>query len=252
MKTNPAHPIARPPRSTVRVALVEDQKDLCDSWVRIIEAFGGFTCTCTCASAEEAVRVIPEARPDVILMDIRLPRMSGIECTSRLKELLPATPVVILTVLDDDELIFRALKAGADGYLLKRSKPADLRAALLEVLAGGAPMSSAIARRVVRSFRGPPVNPKNEAHLSTREIEVLGLLSQGLSNKEIADQMRLSIETVRSYLKTIYEKLHVHCRTEAVMRYTANRSANSMGNPAQAPGDVKAEEGAFRILKPSD
>lgn len=230
MKPNPATTLTRTARSTVGVALVEDQKDLCDSWVRIIEAFGGFTCTCTCASAEEAVRAIPEARPDVILMDIRLPRMSGIECTSRLKELLPATPIVILTVLDDDELIFRALEAGADGYLLKRSKPADLRAALLDVLAGGAPMSGAIARRVVRSFRKPPANPRNEAHLSTREIEVLGLLSSGLSNKEIADQMRLSIETVRSYLKTIYEKLHVHCRTEAVMRYAASRPVNPMAN----------------------
>jgi DNA-binding NarL/FixJ family response regulator len=228
------------PRSPVSVALVEDQQDLCDSWVRIIEAFGGFSCICTCASAEEAVRVIPEARPDVILMDIRLPRMSGIECTSQLKKLLPATPIVILTVLDDDELIFRALEAGADGYLLKRSKPADLRTALLDVLAGGAPMSSAIARRVVRSFRRPPINPRNEAHLSTREIEVLGLLSRGLSNKEIADQMRLSIETVRSYLKTIYEKLHVHCRTEAVMRYTANRAANPAATPNSIPGKFPA------------
>jgi len=231
MKPNPASPLTRAARSAISVALVEDQKDLRDGWVRIIEAFGGFECICTCASAEEAVRMIPEARPDVILMDIRLPRMSGIECTSRLKELLPATPIVILTVLDDDELIFRALEAGADGYLLKRSKPADLRVALLDVLAGGAPMSSAIARRVVRSFRRPPANPSNEAQLSTREIEVLGLLSHGLSNKEIADQMRLSIETVRSYLKTIYEKLHVHCRTEAVMRYTANRPAGSMVIP---------------------
>ncbi len=168
--------------------------------------------------------MIPKARPDVVLMDIRLPRMSGIECTPRLKELLPGTPIVILTVLDDDELIFRALQAGADGYLLKRSKPAELRTALLDVLNGGAPMSSAIARRVVRSFRRPPANPRNEAHLSTREIEVLSLLSNGLSNKEIADQLRLSVETVRSYLKTIYDKLHVRCRTEAVIRYNANRS----------------------------
>jgi DNA-binding NarL/FixJ family response regulator len=211
--------------AAISVALVEDQEDLCRSWVRIIESFGGFECVCTCPSAEEAVRRIPEARPGVILMDIRLPRMSGIECTSRLKELLPTTSIVILTVLDDDELIFRALQAGADGYLLKRSKPAELRSALLDVLNGGAPMSSAIARRVVRSFRRPPANPRNEAHLSTREIEVLSLLSGGLSNKEIADQMRLSVETVRSYLKTIYDKLHVRCRTEAVIRYNANRSA---------------------------
>lgn len=228
MKSTPASaPSQLSHQRSISVALVEDQEDLRRSWVQIIESFGGFECSCTCASAEEGVRVIPDARPDVILMDIRLPRMSGIECTSRLKVLLPATPIVILTVLDDDELIFRALEAGADGYLLKRSKPADLRAALLDVLNGGAPMSSAIARRVVRSFRRPPANPRNEAHLSTREIEVLGLLSRGLSNKEIADQMRLSVETVRSYLKTIYEKLHVRCRTEAVIRYTANRPAAS-------------------------
>lgn len=233
--------------STISVALVEDQKDLCQSWVRIIESFGGFECICTCASAEEAICVIPEARPDVILMDIRLPRMSGIECTSRLKELLPATPIVILTVLDDDELIFRALEAGADGYMLKRSKPTDLRTALLDVLEGGAPMSSAIARRVVRSFRRPPANPRNQTHLSTREIEVLDLLSRGLSNKEIADQMRLSIETVRSYLKTIYEKLHVHCRTEAVIRYTANLPASSMADSDN--GREKLTTAGSRIQK---
>ena|ERR1035437_5781872 len=228
MKPNPANaPSQFSNQRNLRVAMVEDQEDLCRSWVQIIDTFGGFECVCTCASAEEAVRVIPDARPDVILMDIRLPRMSGIECTSRLKVLLPATPIVILTVLDDDELIFRALEAGADGYLLKRSKPADLRAALLDVLNGGAPMSSAIAGRVVRSFRRPPSNPRNEVHLSTREIEVLGLLSRGLSNKEIADHLRLSIETVRSYLKTSYEKLHVRCRTEAVICYKANRPASS-------------------------
>lgn len=224
MKPIPANAASqRSSQSVTRVALVEDQEELCRSWVQIIETFPGFECVCTCASAEEAVRVIPTVRPDVILMDIRLPRMSGIDCTSQLKVLLPATPIVILTVLDDDGLIFRALEAGADGYLLKRSKPADLRAALLDVLDGGAPMSSAIARRVVRSFRRPPANPRNEAHLSMREIELLGLLSRGLSNKEIAEEMRLSVETVRSYLKSIYEKLHVRCRTEAVIRFHAHR-----------------------------
>ncbi len=241
MNSSPANtPSQLSCQSRISVALVEDQKELCRSWVRIIETFGGFTCACTCATAEEAVRVIPDARPDVILMDIRLPRMSGIECTSRLKVVLPTTPIVILTVLDDDELIFRALEAGADGYLLKRSKPADLRAALLDVLSGGAPMSSAIAWRVVRSFRRPPANPRNEARLSTREIEVLGLLSRGLSNKEIADQMRLSVETVRSYLKTIYDKLHVRCRTEAVIRYNANRAASPLANADTASDKLAA------------
>ena len=214
--------LSKPASATIGVALVEDQKDLADSWMRIIDSFSGFACVCICASAEEAIRVIPEVRPAVVLMDIRLPRMSGIECTSRLKALLPNTPIIILTVLDDDELIFRTLEAGADGYMLKRSKPADLREALLDVLSGGAPMSGAIARRVVRSFRRAPANPRNdEAHLSARETEVLGFLSRGLSNKEIAEHLHLSVETVRSYLKTIYDKLHVRCRTEAVLRYTS-------------------------------
>lgn len=210
-------------KSITRVVLVEDQKELSKQWVGIIDTFQDIECIGTCASGEEAVERIPKLDPDVILMDIRLPRMSGIECTSRLKELLTSTPIVILTVLDDDELIFRALEAGADGYLLKRSKPTDLRAALLDVLNGGAPMSSAIARRVVSSFKRPA--PKFlDAQLSTREAEVLKFLSRGFSNKEIADQVELSVETVRTYLKSIYKKLHVRSRTEAVLRYTPSRT----------------------------
>jgi DNA-binding NarL/FixJ family response regulator len=211
--------------SVRRVVLVEDQKELCEQWVRIIETFKDIECIATCGSGEEAVDRIPRIHPDVILMDIRLPLMSGIECTSRLKELLPATPIVILTVLDDDELIFQALEAGADGYLLKRSKPADLRDALLDVLNGGAPMSSAIARRVVCSFKRQAATLAN-IQLSVREAEVLKFLSKGFSNKEIADQVELSVETVRTYLKNIYKKLHVRSRTEAVLRYGPARPVN--------------------------
>ena len=221
---NPAAFQTEPSVKTItRVVLVEDQKELSKQWVGIIDTFKDIECIGTCASGEEAIERIPQFNPDVILMDIRLPRMSGIECTSRLKELLPATPIVILTVLDDDELIFRALEAGADGYLLKRSKPTDLRAALLDVLNGGAPMSSAIARRVVSSFKRPaPKLP--DVQLSIREAEVLKFLSRGFSNKEIADQIELSVETVRTYLKSIYKKLHVRSRTEAVLRYTPSRT----------------------------
>lgn len=210
-----------PVNSMTRIVLVEDQKELCRQWRQIIETFKYFECVGTYASGEEAVKRIPQIRPDVILMDIRLPQMSGIECTSRLKELLPTTLIVILTVLDDDELIFRALEAGADGYLLKRSKPSDLRMALLEVINGGAPMSSAIARRVVSSFkkRSPALG---NIQLSTREAEVLKFLSRGFSNKEIADEIALGVETVRTYLKTIYKKLHVRSRTEAVIRYSSH------------------------------
>jgi DNA-binding NarL/FixJ family response regulator len=158
------------------------------------------------------------------LMDIFLPRMSGIECTARLKALLPKTPIVILTASDDDEMVFLALEAGADGYLLKRTKPADLRAALLDVLSGGAPMTSEIARRVVESFRQKSRGRDDSVSLTAREEETLLLLTKGYSNKEIADRLNLGVETVRSHLKHIYEKMHVRSRAEAVARYMSGRN----------------------------
>lgn len=210
-------------RAPLRVALVEDEQKIRASWSRLIDSFPDFACVCECGSGEQALRLIPSIKPDVVLMDVLLPGMSGIECTLRLKELLPRTQTIILTALDDDQLIFRALEAGADGYLLKRTKPADLRAALLDVLGGGAPMTSAIARRVVESFRRSQ-NRQDTAQLSAREDELLELLSKGYSNKEIADQTQLSVETVRSYLKRIYEKMHVRSRTEAAVRYLHSKS----------------------------
>ena len=212
--------------SPLRVALVEDQREIRDNWKRLIESFADFKCICTCASAEEALRLILLALPDVVLMDIYLPRMSGIECTARLKALLPKTQIVILTAVDDDELVFLALEAGADGYLLKRTKPADLRAALLDVFTGGAPMSSEIARRVVESFRRRAKARDEASNLSPREERVLELLSKGYSNKEIAEQLDLSVDTVRSHLKHIYDKMHVRSRTEAVARYVAANPGN--------------------------
>jgi DNA-binding NarL/FixJ family response regulator len=201
-----------------RIALVEDKPDIRESWSRLIASFADFSCVCICSSGEEALRLIPAAQPDVVLMDIFLPRMSGIECTSRLKALLPKTQILILTAVDDDEMVFLALEAGADGYLLKRTKPADLRAALLDVRTGGAPMSSEIARRVVESFRRKTRN-RDEVGLTAREEEILVMLSKGYSNKEIADRLNLGVETVRTHLKHIYEKMHVRSRTEAVARY---------------------------------
>jgi DNA-binding NarL/FixJ family response regulator len=211
---------SKPP---IRVALVEDQRDTRESWTRLISSFPDFTCFLTCASAEEALRVIPEEKPDVILMDVFLPRMSGIECTSRLKGLLPDTPIVMLTASDEDEILFLALESGADGYLLKRTKPMELREALLDVLSGGAPMTSEIARHVVASFRrkGGGVDPS--ISLTAREEETLVLLTNGYSNKEIADHLGLSIETVRSHLKNIYTKMHVRSRAEAVAHYMSKR-----------------------------
>jgi DNA-binding NarL/FixJ family response regulator len=208
----------------LRIALVEDKPDVRESWARLIGAFKDFACVCQCGSGEEALKAIPAAKPDVVLMDIFLPRMSGIECTARLKEVLPKTPIVILTMSDDDEVVFRALQAGADGYLLKRTKPADLRAALLDVLSGGAPMTSEIARRVVEAFRQKGRARDDAVTLTAREEETLVLLTKGFSNKEIADHLNLGIETVRSHLKHIYEKMHVRSRAEAVARYITGRS----------------------------
>jgi DNA-binding NarL/FixJ family response regulator len=207
----------------VRVALVEDQRDTRESWSRLISSFQDFTCICTCASGEEALRMIPVEKPDVVLMDVFLPRMSGIECTSRLKAMLPEIPIVMLTASDEDEILFLALESGADGYLLKRTKPMELRDALLDVLSGGAPMTSEIARHVVASFRlkGSGLDPS--ISLTTREEEILVLLTKGYSNKEIADYLNLSIETVRSHLKNIYTKMHVRSRAEAVAHYMSKR-----------------------------
>jgi DNA-binding NarL/FixJ family response regulator len=221
MKTAHSNPAA--PR-TVKVVLVEDKPDVRDSWTRLINSLPGFTCTGSCASGEEALRTIPSLAPDVVLMDIFLPRMSGIECTSRLKLLLPKVQILILTAVEDDELVFMALQSGADGFLLKRTKPEDLRAAMLDVIGGGAPMTSEIARRVVESFRKASRLPKDTVRLSTREEEVLILLSKGYANKEIAAELAISVETVGSHLKHIYEKMHVRSRAEAVARYMTEKS----------------------------
>ena len=219
--TRPAEPAAKP---RIKVALVEDQPKARESWIKLINSFPDFTCICACATGEEAVRTLPAELPDVVLMDIFLPRMSGIECTVRLKAQLPQTQIVILTAMDDQELVFLALEAGADGYLLKRTKPADLRTALLDVLGGGAPMTSQIARRVIESFRQKAKIRDESTRLSMREEQILVLLSQGHSNKMIADKLTLSIDTVCSHLKHVFTKLHVSSRTEAVVRYMASKT----------------------------
>jgi DNA-binding NarL/FixJ family response regulator len=211
-------------KALVKVVLVEDKPGVRESWVKLVNSLPGFNCIHACISGEDALRVIPALKPAVVLMDIFLPRMSGIECTARLKLEMPNLQILMLTAVEDDELVFMALEAGADGYLLKRTKPDDLKTAMLDVLGGGAPMSSEIARRVVQSFRRASHQTKQSVHLTTREEEVLILLSKGYANKEIADQLSISAETVGSHLKHIYEKMHVRSRTEAVARYMTSRS----------------------------
>ena len=198
--------------------MVEDIDGVRAGLVQLLDSIEGFVCVQACASGEDAVKRLPALRPDIVLMDIYLSRMSGIECTARLKESLPACQIVILTSSDDEELVFPALEAGADGYLLKHCRPEELRRGLLDVRQGGVPMTSGIARRVAEFFRRRS-RPADEVRLSQRETEVLGLIARGLGNKEIADRLSLSVETIRSYLKNIYEKMHVHSRAEAVAKY---------------------------------
>ena len=203
----------------ISVAIVEDNETVRQTLNELIEATPGFHCVCTCATGKEALVEIPRAKPDVVLMDIHLPGESGIVCTARLKERLPDLQVIILTVYKDIELIFQALKAGASGYLLKRAPTEDILRALKEVRSGGAPMTGEIARLIVQSFQTPSTRGSDMQGLTRRELEILELLAEGISNKEIATRIGISFETVRTHLGHIYEKLHVQGRTEAVTRF---------------------------------
>lgn len=167
------------------------------------------------------MRIVPARRPDVVLMDIRLPGMSGIDCVAELKHTLPALQVIMLTVYEDSESIFRALKAGANGYLVKSSPPSKLLEAILDVSKGGAPMSSTIARKVVQHFHLSQPASTGAEELSPREREVLDLLASGYIYKEIGEKLGIGVETVRTYVKNICEKMHVRSRLEAVARHRA-------------------------------
>ena len=203
----------------ITVAIVEDNRDFRTTLARYVDEAPGHRCVCTCGSSEEALQKLPRLLPDVVLMDIHLPSMSGLDCTRKLKELCPSVQILILTVYEDNERIFGALKAGAAGYLLKRADPADILNAIADVKQGGAPMSSQIARRVVQSFRETPRETLKEEKLSAREEEILQHLSKGYATKEIADRLSVSTNTVRTHLQHIYEKLHVRSRTEAVVKF---------------------------------
>ena len=213
-----------PSHALIRVALVEDDEAVRASLRVLIHGANGFVCVSDCANAEEALQRIPLEKPDVVLMDINLPKMSGIECVRRLKAELPRTQIIMLTMYEDDHCVFDSLTAGASGYLLKRTPHAEILEAILDVHQGGSPMTSSIARRVVRAVRGlraaePAAASSELAHVSPREEEILGLLAKGYRYKEIAETLGLSVETVRTHLRRIYEKLHVSSRTEAVVKF---------------------------------
>lgn len=208
------------------VGIVEDDLLLRNTLNRLIGEARGFRCVAACATGEEALEKLPAANPAVIIMDLNLPRMTGIECIQHLNVRLPSTPIIVLTVYEDGEHIFRALQAGACGYLLKRSEPEEVLEAIKDAREGGAPMSSQIARRVVLSFRKPVQGPTTNG-LTDRETQLLAFLSQGFANKEIADKMHISVPTVRTHLRHIYEKLHVRSRTEAVVKLLASSPAGT-------------------------
>ncbi len=203
----------------ITVSIVEDSEQLRGTLARIINRADGFRCLSQYASAEDALEKLPQSPPDVVLMDINLPGMNGVECVRRLKPLLPKTQVMMLTVYEDTENIFNALAAGANGYMLKRTPQAELMAAIREVHNGGSPMTTHIARKVVQSFQQSIASHQPTENLSAREQEVLDCLSHGFLYKEIAEKLGISYETVHTYIRRIYEKLQVRTRTEAVAKF---------------------------------
>ncbi len=204
---------------SIPVSIVEDNPQVRGSLAKLIDGAPGFRCVSRHGSAEDALVEIPKVKPEVVLMDINLPGINGVECVRRLKPLLPGAQIIMLTVYQNTEHIFNALAAGATGYMLKQTPPAELLAAIKEVHAGGSPMSSHIARKIVQSFQHLPTVAAGSESLSPREAEVLDLLAKGFLYKEIAEQMKVSYATVHTHIRHIYEKLHVRSRTEAVAKH---------------------------------
>ena len=203
----------------IKVAIVEDDEGLRSSLVSLIRRAAALKFVGDYPDAETALKKIPASAPDVVLMDINLPGMNGVECVRQLKTALPAVQILMLTVYEDSDSLFNSFKAGASGYLLKRTASARLIEAIQDVHAGGSPMTPQLARRVVQFLSRPAEANSPIPRLTPGEQEFLDQLAKGYAYKEIADRMNISIDTVRSYVRTVYEKLHVHSRTEAVVKY---------------------------------
>jgi len=204
---------------SIAVSIVEDDARVRGSLSKLIDSTPGFRCVSNHSSAEDALKEIPKFKPNVVLMDINLPGINGVECSRQLKPQMPATQIIMLTVYQNTEHIFNALAAGATGYMLKQTPPVELIAAIKEVNAGGSPMSGHIARKIVQSFQQPVSTTPEAQSLSPREAEVLDLLAKGFLYKEIAESMKVTYATVHTHIRHIYEKLHVRSRTEAVAKH---------------------------------
>jgi DNA-binding NarL/FixJ family response regulator len=210
----------------IRVSIVEDDDRIRKSLSALIDGSEGFRCVGAHCGVEEALRDIPPARPDVVLLDINLQGNSGIDCIQELKSLLPTVKILMYTVYEDEERLFKSLRAGANGYLLKRTPPAKLLEAISDVHAGNSAMSSQIARLVVKYFH--QLGPAHDTEtLTARELDILRHLAKGYQNKEIADLCGIGFDTVRSHLRNIYEKLHVNSRTEAVVKFLGRGNLSS-------------------------
>lgn len=204
---------------SISVSIIEDDAGVRTTLARLIDSSPGFRCVSQHPSAESALREIPKTYPEVVLMDINLPGLSGVECVRRLKPLLPQTQIIMLTVYQKAEHIFDALTAGATGYLLKQTPADELLEAIRDVHGGGSPMNSSIARKIVQSFQKPVPVAIEAADLSPRESEILDLLAKGFLYKEIAEKIGITFATVHTHIRHIYEKLHVRSRTEAVAKH---------------------------------
>jgi DNA-binding NarL/FixJ family response regulator len=209
----------------IKVAIIEDDAKVREMLTVLVSATRELKWIGSYPNSEMALKHLPRDWPDVIMMDINLPNMSGIECAAKVKEQHPPTQIVMLTAYEDKERIFDSLKAGASGYLLKRASPMEILEAISEVHGGGSPMSSSIARQVVQYFRQRPSKDDTE-NLTTREVEILELLAQGYLYKEIGEKLSIATGTVRNHLQHIYEKLHVRSRTEAVVKFLSKTKSS--------------------------
>jgi DNA-binding NarL/FixJ family response regulator len=204
---------------SIKVSIVEDNPGTRESLSKMLQRTPELEFLQAYPNGEAALRGVTQAIPDVILMDIRLPGMSGIECVAQIKEKLPQVSVLMLTTYEESDLIFESLRAGAIGYLLKNMPPAELMNAVVQARTGGSPLSMRIARKIVNHFQEKESAASDLSRLTQREQEILSLLSKGFLYKEIADQLKISLNTVRVHLQNVYEKLHVHSRTQAVMKF---------------------------------
>jgi len=210
-------------KSVINIAVVEDVRGTRENLTELLRRSPGLNCVGAFASGEDALKKLPPLAPDVVLMDINLPGMNGVQCTAQLKALLPKTQFLMLTAYDNSDLIFESLRSGASGYLMKNTVPDEIIQAIEQVHAGGSPMSMSIARKVVSHFQEIKKPSTEFEQLTPREMEILSLLAKGFLYKEIADQLQISLHTVRGHVHLVYEKLHVQSRSEAIIKFLGQK-----------------------------